>query len=103
MPGVQLGNAADFDEALNTALFIEQGYRHTSMVHSQRIDRLSKAARVMNTTVFIKNGSSLMGIGLDGEEKASFTIANVTGEGVTTARDYTCKRSCTLSGGFFIR
>lgn len=103
MPVVPLVAASDFDDALETALFTEQGYRHTAMIHSQRIDRLTKAAKVMNTTVFIKNGSSLAGIGLNGEEKASFTIANITGEGVTTARDFACKRSCTLTSGFSIR
>ena len=103
MPVVPLVSAADFDEALEVALFIEQGYRHTAMIHSQLIGRLNKAAKIMNTTMFIKNGSSLSGIGLDGEEKVSFTIANMTGEGITTARDFTYKRSCTLSSGFSIR
>ena len=103
MPVVPLVAVKDFDEALETALFTEQGYRHTAMMHSQSIDRLCRAAKVMNTTIFIKNGSSLAGIGLNGEEKASFTIANITGEGVTTARDFACKRSCTLTSGFSIR
>lgn len=103
MPVVPLVSAVNFDEALETALFTEQRYRHTAMIHSQRIDRLNKAAQVMNTTLFIKNGSSLAGIGLNGEEKTSFTIANITGEGLTTARDFSCKRSCTLTSGFSIR
>ncbi len=103
LPVIPLVSVADFDEALDTALFIEQGYRHTAMMHSQLIGRLNKAAKVMNTTMFIKNGSSLGGIGLGGEEKVSFTIANMTGEGITTAKDFTYKRSCTLSSGFSIR
>ena len=103
MSVVPLVPAKNFDEALETAIFAEQGYRHTAMLHSQRIDRLNKAAKEMKTALFIKNGSSLAGIGLDGEEKVSFTIANVTGEGLTTARDFTCKRSCTLTNGFSIR
>lgn len=103
MPVVPLVSAADFEEALEIASFTEQGYRHTAMIHSQRIDRLNRAAKVMNTTIFIKNGSSLAGIGLNGEERASFTIANITGEGVTSARDFACKRSCTLTSGFSIR
>lgn len=103
LPVVPLVAVSDFDEALDTALFIEQGYRHTAMIHSQLIGRLNKAAKVMNTTMFIKNGSSLVGIGLGGEEKVSFTIANLTGEGIITAKDFTYKRSCTLSGDFSIR
>lgn len=103
MPVVPLVTVYNFDEALDVALFVEQGYRHTAMMHSQLIGRLNKAAKIMNTTVFIKNGSSLAGIGLNGEEKVSFTIANMTGEGITTAKDFTYKRSCTLSSGFSIR
>lgn len=103
MPVVPLVTVSDFNEALDVALFIEQGYRHTAMMHSQLIGRLNKAAKIMNTTVFIKNGSSLAGIGFNGEEKVSFTIANMTGEGITTAKDFTFKRSCTLSSGFSIR
>lgn len=38
MPVVPLVAVADFEEALETALFTEQGYRHTAMVHSQCID-----------------------------------------------------------------
>lgn len=103
MPVVPLVEASDFDSALEIAKFTEQNYRHTAMIHSQCISRLSRAAKTMNTTLFIKNGSSLAGIGLNGEEKASFTIANVTGEGLTTARDFTCKRSCTLTDSFASR
>lgn len=103
MPLVPLVCVSDFDEALDAALFIEQGYRHTAMMHSQMIGRLNKAAKIMNTTVFIKNGSSLAAIGLNGDEKVSFTIANMTGEGITTAKDFTYKRSCTLFSGFSIR
>lgn len=103
MPVVPLVSVSDFNEALDTALFIEQGYRHTAVIHSQLFGRLNQAAKRMNTTVFIKNGSSLAGIGLSGEEKVSFTIANMTGEGIVTAKDFTYKRSCTLSSGFSIR
>lgn len=103
MPVVPLVAVNDFEEALETAFFIEQGCRHTAMMHSQLIGRLNKAAKVMNTTVFIKNASSLVAIGLNCDEKVSFTIANKTGEGITTARDFAYRRTCTLSSGFSIR
>jgi propionaldehyde dehydrogenase len=103
MPVVPLVSARDFESALEMAQFVEQGYRHTATFHSQRIDRLNRAAKAMDVTLFIKNGSSLAGIGLNGEEKASFTVANITGEGMVTARDLTRKRSCTLTDGFSIR
>ncbi len=103
MPLVPLIRVPDFDTALETALFIEQGNRHTAMIHSQSMEHLNEAARVMQTSVFIKNGSSLVGIGFNGEGTASFTIANTTGEGVTTARHFARRRRCTLTTGFSIR
>ena len=39
----------------------------------------------------------------DKEGHTSFTIANATGEGTTTARHFTRRRRCTLSNGFSIR
>ena len=103
MPLVPLIEEKDFDEALETALFIEQGLRHTALIHSQSIARLNEAAHIMQTSIFIKNGSSLVGIGFNGDQKTSFTIANVTGEGVTTARNFARRRRCTLTSGFSIR
>lgn len=103
MPLVPLVRAADFDEALDMALEIEQGYKHTATIHSESIERLNRAAKVMQTAVFVKNGSSLLGIGFDKEGNTSFTIATVTGEGTTTARHFTRRRRCTLTSGFSIR
>lgn len=103
MPLIPLIVVETFDEALETALFIEQDFRHTAMIHSQFILNLNKAAHIMQTAIFIKNGSSLLGLGFNGEEKTSFTIANITGEGMTTARNFARRRRCTLTSGFSIR
>lgn len=103
MPILPVVRVANFDTALDTALFIEQGLRHTALIHSQSMDHLNRAAHVMQTSIFIKNGSSLVALGLNGEGHASFTIANITGEGVTTARQFARRRRCTLTTGFSIR
>ena len=103
MPVVSMLRVDDFEEALKSALFIEQGNRHTAMIHSQSINNLNRAAHELQTSIFIKNGSSLNAIGLFGEEVASFTIANVTGEGATTARHFARRRRCSLTTGFSIR
>ncbi len=103
LPLVPLVKAADFEEALDTALEIEQGYRHTATVHSESIAHLNAAAKKMQTSVFVKNGVSLLGIGFDEEGNTSFTIATATGEGTTTARHFTRRRRCTLTSGFSIR
>jgi propionaldehyde dehydrogenase len=57
----------------------------------------------MKTSIFIKNGSSLVALGLQGDGNTSFTIANRTGEGATTAKDFARRRKCTLTSGFDIR
>ena len=103
MPVLPMVRVKDFESALDAALFIEQGYRHTAMIHSQSISHLNEAAHLMQTSVFIKNGSSLVGLGFNGEGCASFTIANLTGEGSTTARHFARRRRCTLTTGFSIR
>lgn len=103
MPLVPLIKAADFEEALETALDIEQGYKHTATIHSESIEHLNRAAKKMQTSVFVKNGPSLLGIGFDKEGHTSFTIATATGEGTTSARHFTRRRRCTLTSGFSIR
>ncbi|MFV0502855.1 MAG: aldehyde dehydrogenase family protein [Lachnospirales bacterium] len=103
MPLVPLIIVENFDEALETAIEIEQGYKHTATIHSNSLDNLNEAARKMQTAVFVKNGSSLLGIGFDKEGHTSFTIANVTGEGTTSARHFTKRRRCVLTNGFTLR
>ena len=103
MPLVPLVKAADFEEALEIALDVEQGYKHTATIHSESIEHLNHAAKEMQTSVFVKNGPSFMGIGFDKEGHTSFTIATTTGEGTTTARHFARRRRCTLTSGFSIR
>lgn len=103
MPVVPLVLAKDFDEALEFAVEIEQGYKHTATIHSNSIENLNRAAHIMQTAIFVKNGSSLLGIGFEKEGNTSFTIANVTGEGTVTARHFTKRRRCTLTSGFTLR
>ncbi|MDS0528245.1 aldehyde dehydrogenase EutE [Clostridium sp. SHJSY1] len=103
MPLIPLVRVEDFEVALDTALEIEQGFKHTASIHSQSIERLNIAAKVMQTSVFVKNGASLVGIGVNGEGDTSFTIATATGEGTTTARHFTRRRRCSLTNGFSIR
>ena len=99
MPLVPLVRVENFEELLSTALFIEQGHRHTATFHSQNIARLNKAAQVMQTSVFVRNGSSLSALGFDGDTGTGFTIANITGEGVISAQDFARRRRCSLKTG----
>ena len=103
MPLVALVQAEDFEEMLDIALLLEQGLRHTATIHSESIEHLNRAAKKMQTSVFVKNGASLLGIGFDKEGHTSFTIATATGEGTTSARHFARRRRCTLTSGFSIR
>ncbi len=100
MPVLPLVRANNFEEAVNLAVAIEGGLRHTAIIHSANINHMSEFAKAVNTTIFVKNAPSYAGIGFGGEGPTSFTIAGASGEGLTTARVFARKRRCTLVGAF---
>lgn len=102
MPVMPLVRVKDIDEAIDFAVKCEHGFRHTAIMHSHNIAKLSKMAKVMNCSIFIKNGPSYAGLGAGGAGFASFTIASPTGDGVTRARSFTRERRCTLVDYFRI-
>jgi len=102
MPVMPLVRVKDVDVAIDLAVECEHGFRHTAIMHSLNIAKLSKMARMMNCSIFIKNGPSYAGLGFGGAGFASFTIASPTGEGVTRARTFTRERRCTLVDFFRI-
>ncbi|MDO9153685.1 MAG: aldehyde dehydrogenase EutE [Paludibacter sp.] len=99
MPIVRVGNV---DDAIDLAVECEHGFKHTAIMHSLNIAKLSKMARIMNCSIFIKNGPSYAGLGHGGAGFASFTIASPTGDGVTRARTFTRERRCTIVDYFRI-
>ena len=50
----------------------------------------------MDTTIFVKNGSSVAGLGLGGEGYLSYSIATTTGEGITTPKTFARIRRCVM-------
>ena len=94
--------AAGGDVSVELALEFEHGFGHTATMHSTNSDHLSAMARVINTSIFVKNGPSFAGLGMTGEGYTSFTIASPTGEGLTTALSFTRERRCTLKDSFRI-
>jgi hypothetical protein len=63
---------------------------------------LHRFARAANCSIFVKNKPNFAGLGFGGEGYTSFTIASPTGEGLTTAKNFTRERRCTLAGHFRI-
>jgi acyl-CoA reductase-like NAD-dependent aldehyde dehydrogenase len=102
MPVIPLVRMNSADEAIAFAVQCEHGFRHTASIHSKNIDRLSMMAKVMNCSVFVKNGPNYAGLGYGGAGFPSYTIASPTGEGLTRARTFTRERRCTLVGSFRI-
>jgi propionaldehyde dehydrogenase len=64
---------------------------------------MTRMARAIQTTIFVKNGPSYAGIGVGGEGFTTFTIAGPTGEGLTSARTFTRRRRCGLIDALCIR
>lgn len=102
MPVIPLVRVRNADEGIDLAKAVEQGMGHTAIMHSKNLDVLSRMSREINTSIFIKNGPSLAGLGFGGEGFTSFSIASPTGEGVTSAIDFTRVRRCTLVDAFRI-
>jgi propionaldehyde dehydrogenase len=102
MPVLPIVRVKDFSAGIELAVKVEQGNRHTAIMHSTHVENMTTFARAIQTTIFVKNGPSFAGIGLGGEGHTSFTIAGPTGEGLTSARTFTRQRRCTLVESFRI-
>ena len=96
MPFIPFVRVRDVDEGIAKAKESEHGFRHTSMIHSQNVHNMTKMGRIMDTTLFVKNGPCMASLGLGGEGYLSFSIAGPTGEGVTTPLTFTRERRCSL-------
>ena len=102
MPILPIVRVNNIDQAIDLAVKAEHGNRHTAHMHSKNVDHLTRFARAVETTIFVKNAPSYAGIGFGGEGHTTFTIAGPTGEGLTSARSFTRYRRCVLSDGFRI-
>ncbi len=96
MPFLPFVRCRDANEAIEKAQHYEHGYRHTAMIHSNNVRNMTHMGRVMDTTLFVKNGPCMASLGLGGEGYLSFSIATPTGEGVTTPLTFTRERRCSL-------
>lgn len=100
MPVIPLVRVPTVYEAIEFAKKIEHGFGHTAVMHSRNIDHLHLMAKTVRTAIFVKNGPSYAGLGLEGEGFTSFTIASPTGEGLTSAKHFTKELRCVLKDRF---
>lgn len=103
MPILGIVRAKDVNEAIEMAVRLEHGNRHSAHMHSKSVDNLTKYGKMIDTAIFVKNAPSYAALGFGGEGYATFTIASRTGEGLTSAKSFTKSRRCVLAESLCIR
>jgi aldehyde dehydrogenase len=101
MPVLPIVAVRDVDEAIRLAVKYEHGFKHTAVMWSRNVENLTKMGKACDTTLYVKNGPSVAGLGRGGMGYGSFSIAT-TGEGVTSPLSFTRYRRCTMVGSLRI-
>jgi aldehyde dehydrogenase len=96
MPFIPIVRVKSVEEGLEASVAAEHNYKHTSIIHSHDVEHMTAMARALDTTLFVKNGACMAGLGLGGEGYLSYSIATPTGEGVTNPRTFTRVRRCVM-------
>jgi aldehyde dehydrogenase len=96
MPMMPIVRVRNMEQAIACAKQSEHGYKHSAIIHSLNVDHMTEMARALDTTLFIKNGPSVAGLGLGGEGYLSYSIATTTGEGITNPGTFTRTRRCVM-------
>ena len=96
MPFLPIVRVKSVEEGIVLSKKAEQGYKHSAMIHSHDVAHMTAMAKALETTLFVKNGSCLAGLGNGGEGYANFSIATTTGEGICNPRTFTRVRRCVM-------
>ena len=96
MPMLPIIRVSSVEEGIEAAKKSEHNYRHTAIIHSHDVNHMTAMGRALDTTLFVKNGTSMAALGLGGEGYLSFSVATPTGEGVTNPRTFTRVRRCVM-------
>ncbi|MBI4704138.1 MAG: aldehyde dehydrogenase EutE [Deltaproteobacteria bacterium] len=102
MPVLPVVRVRSADEGIDLSVKCEHGYRHTAGMHSMHLGNLSRMAREMDCSIFVKNAPFVAGLGANGEGFTSFSIASPTGEGLTGPVQFSRVRRCVLKDHFRI-
>ena len=103
MPILGMVRAKNIDDAIEKAVWLEHGNRHSAHIHSKNIDNITKYAREIDTAILVKNAPSYAALGFGGEGYCTFTIASRTGEGLTSTKSFTKSRRCVMADSLCIR
>ena len=96
MPFIPVVRVKSVEEGVHAAKVAERNYRHTAIIHSHDVRHMTAMARSLDTSLFVKNGPCMAGLGLGGEGYLSYSIATPTGEGVTNPKTFCRVRRCVL-------
>jgi len=96
MPFIPIVRVPSVEAGVELSLVAEHNYKHTSIIHSHNVEHMTAMARALDTTLFIKNGPCMAGLGLGGEGYLSYSIATPTGEGVTNPKTFCRVRRCVM-------
>ncbi len=96
MPFLPIVRVKTVEEGIAESKKAEHGYRHSAMIHSHDVSHMTAMAKALETTLFIKNGSCVAGLGNGGEGYSNFSIATTTGEGICNPRTFTRVRRCVM-------
>ncbi|MDD3367486.1 MAG: aldehyde dehydrogenase EutE [Lachnospiraceae bacterium] len=99
MPVLPVVRCQSFETAMEYALAAEHGNRHTASIFSKDVNHMTQFARLIETTIYVKNSCTKAGVGIGGEGYCTMTIAGPTGEGITCAKSFCRKRRCMLAEG----
>ncbi len=96
MPFLPIVRVKSVEEGIAAAKKAEHGYKHSAIIHSHDVEHMTAMAKALETTLFIKNGSCLAGLGAGGEGYSNFSIATTTGEGICNPKTFTRVRRCVM-------
>lgn len=97
MPVLPVTKVPDIDSAIDLAVKCEGDNHHTASIYSLNVANITKAARTLACSIFVKNGPNFMGLGL-GEGFATMSIGTPTGDGLTKPTHFVRPLHCTMVG-----
>ena len=72
MPFVPFVRCRDVNEAIDREKEAEHGFRHTSLIHSNNVQNMTHMGRVLDTTLFVKNGPCMASLGWAARDTCRF-------------------------------
>src|SRR5690606_17313743 len=63
MPFLPIVRVKSVEEGIQRSLEAEHDYKHTAIIHSHDVENITAMGRALDTTLFIKNGPCMAGLG----------------------------------------